>query len=100
MTDTAVLTWVTENDEPWTLYRAHLDLDHRPHDDPAVLEARDRMLASAVVRSVLDRAAERPGHPLKRHNDAGHPLYTVSTLAGLDLDRSVPAAARSLVPCL
>ena len=93
MTDAADVTWVFGNEEPWTRYRALLDLEHRAPDDVGVVEARTRMLASAEVRVLLDRAAAWPGYPLKRHNDAAHPLYSISTLADFGLDRDIPSVA-------
>lgn len=93
MADTAALSWVVEDEEPWTRYRALLDLEHRPPHDPTVVESYERMRRSAEVRGVLDRAAEWPGYPLKRHNDAAHPLYAVSTLADFGLHRDIPSVA-------
>jgi len=51
------------------------------------------MAAAEPVQALIDRAAEWPGHPLKRHNDAAHPLYALSTLADFGLRRDDPRIA-------
>ena len=80
-----VLRWLLEADEPWTRYRALLDLAGRPADDPAVRSARADMLAHPQVRGLVAQASSWPGPALKRHNDAGHPLYALGTLADFGL---------------
>ena len=81
------------SDEPWTRYRTLLDLEARPPDDPEVAAARAQMLAAEPVRALVERAGEWPGHPLRRHNDAAHPLYALSTLADFGLTRTDPGMA-------
>ncbi len=51
------------------------------------------MVAAEPVRALADRAATWPGHPLRRHNDAAHPLYAISTLADFGLTREDPGIA-------
>jgi len=51
------------------------------------------MVAAEPVRALIERAGEWPGHPLKRHNDAAHPLYALSTLADFGLTRDDPGVA-------
>ena len=72
--------WLLES-EPWTRYRTLLDLLDRPKDDPAVLAARKDMLAHPQVKALVAGTSARTQLPVKRHNDAGHPLYQLSTLA-------------------
>ncbi|MDY7041499.1 MAG: hypothetical protein SVX38_11605 [Chloroflexota bacterium] len=79
MNDT--VQWLLESDEPWTRYRTLVDLLDRPEDDPDVQAARAGMLAHPQVQEMIAEAANWPGYPLKRHNDAKHPLYKFSTLA-------------------
>ncbi len=81
------LEWLLTSDEPWTRHRALLDLEGRTRDDPEVLAARRAMLEHALVRRLLETALEWPGYALKRHNDAAHPLYAITTLADFGLDR-------------
>ena len=83
----AQLEWVLACDEPWTRYRALLDLVGRAPDDAEVVSTRDEMLEHPAILGLIARSAEWPGYPLKRHNDAAHPLYAISTLADFGLRR-------------
>ena len=80
MTDD-LIQWLLQSDEPWTRYRALADLLDRPEDDPEVQAARAEMLAHPQVQELVAEAAAWPGYPIKRHNDARHPIYKWSTLA-------------------
>ena len=51
------------------------------------------MVAAEPVRRLVVRAGEWPGPPLRRHNDASHPLSALSTLADFGLTREDPGAA-------
>lgn len=82
--------WVLDSDEPWARYRALIDLCMADHDDVAVVAARDAMVQHPAVHGLLDRANEWPGYPLKRHNDAAHPLYAIATLADFGLHHADP----------
>ena len=79
MTETS--QWLLESNEPWTRYRALVDLLDRAEDDPEVEAARAEMLAHPQVQGLITEAAAWPGYALKRHNDAKHPIYKFSTLA-------------------
>lgn len=76
-----VVNWLLESDEPWTRYRTLVDLLGRSPDDPAVQAARAEMLAHPRVQGLVAGVTAWPGYALKRHNDAGHPIYKLSTLA-------------------
>jgi hypothetical protein len=80
-----VVEWLLDSDEPWTRYRVLVDLLDRPEDDDEVQAARAEMTAHPLVCGLIERAATWPGYSLKRHNDAGHPIYAASTLADLGL---------------
>ena len=88
MTDT--IDWLLASDEPWTRYRTLVDLLDRPADDAEVQAARQEMLAHPQVKGLIEKAADWPGFPLKRHNDAKHPLYALSTLADFGLRADDP----------
>jgi hypothetical protein len=92
MTDT--ITWLLASDEPWTRYRTLVDLLGRPEDDVEVQTARRQMLAHPQVKGLIDKAATWPGFALKRHNDAKHPIYALSTLADFGLRASDPGMPR------
>ena len=74
--------WLLNSAEPWTRYRALIDLYHLPGDSPEVVEARADMIRHPQVRALMTKAASWPcDQPLKRHNDAKHPMYALTTLA-------------------
>ncbi len=81
MFSSSVLPWLLESSEPWTRYRAWRDLLGRPESDADVQSARAEMLAHPQVRSLMTRATNWGSVPLKRHNDAAHSLYALTTLA-------------------
>jgi hypothetical protein len=77
----ATVKWLLESGEPWTRYRTLLDLLGCSEKNPAVQEARARMLAHPKVIALIEATAAWGERSLKRHNDASHPLYALSTLA-------------------
>jgi hypothetical protein len=80
-----MIQWLLESGEPWTRYRALVDLLDRPQDDPEVRSARAAMVAHPQVRELIDDLQEWPGPPLKRHNDAKHPFNKLPVLADFGL---------------
>lgn len=81
----AVIEWLLESDEPWTRYRTWIDLLNYPESDPRVLEARSEMLADPRVNQLAADLSVWGDRPLKRHNDASHPIYKLSTLTDFGL---------------
>lgn len=73
----AITQWFIDSDEPWTRYRAYVDLLRLPVDDPDVAQAREEMLAHPQVQELLATAGSWPGYALKRHNDARHPMFSL-----------------------
>jgi len=96
----AVIDWLLTSGEPWTCYRALVDLLDRPESDAEVLAARDAMLTHPQVQALIATGAW-PGPALRRHNDAGHPLYALATLADFGLkaddDRRLDAALDAIL---
>ena len=86
----AVVSWLLACDEPWTAYRARIDLMDRPSDEPAVLEARASLVTDPRIRELISHARTWGGKPLKRHNDASHPFTTLGVLADFGLTRADP----------
>jgi hypothetical protein len=80
-----LIEWLLSSPEPWTRYRARLDLLGLPESDPAVQADRAEMLAHPQVQALLAEAATWGEQPFKRHNDAGYPIYKLSTLADFGL---------------
>jgi hypothetical protein len=89
------IQWLLESDEPWTRYRTLIDLLDRPEDDPDVQAARAEMVAHPQVQALVAEAATWPGYPLKRHNDASHPIYKFSTLADFGVRADDPCSVTS-----
>jgi hypothetical protein len=73
--------WLLQSDEPWTRYRTLVDLLGGVEDDEGVQTARAQMVAHPQVQNLIGQARTWPGPALKRHNDASHPLFALSTLA-------------------
>lgn len=82
-----VVPWLLEG-EPWSAYRARVDLLHQPEDAPEVIAARQALLAHPQVQGLLAELATWPGPPLKRHNDASHLLHKLVFVADLGLRAS------------
>jgi hypothetical protein len=90
------IEWLRSSDEPWTRYRTLVDLLDRPESDPDVQLARGEMLAHPQIQTLITTTAAWPGYALKRHNDAKHPLYALSTLADFGLRADDPCMAEGL----
>ncbi len=86
--ESSTLDWLLNSDEPWTRYRTLVDIVHQPEDDPDVSQAHQDMLRHPKIKELTSYANQRLELPIKRHNDASHPIYSVSTLAdfGLQID--------------
>lgn len=80
-----LVPWLLESDEPWTRYRALLDLLGLPMDHPLVQTARCEMLAHPMVQRLIAEVVGWPSRAIKRHNDASHPIHKLSTLADFGL---------------
>ena len=90
-TDTT--SWLLECDETWTRYRTLVDLLDHGEDTAEVVAAREAMLAHPQVQTLIAEAGDWPGYALKRHNDAQHPIYKLSTLADFGVRATDPGVA-------
>lgn len=90
------LAWLLDSQEPWTRYRTLTDLVDRKPEASEVKTARAQMLSHPMVQDLLVDAASWGERPFKRHNDAGYPIYRLSTLA----DFGVQANDRKHLPQL
>jgi len=79
------LDWILSSDEPWARFLAYRDIAGVAVSDPAVANAKREMLQHPLLQQLVARAREWPGYALKRHNDAAHPLYAITTLADFGL---------------
>jgi len=84
------IPWLLEAGEPWVRYRTLLDLLDRSEDDSEVEAARRDMVEHPKVRELIAEAVTWPGYPLKRHNDAQHPLHKLALLADFGLRAGDP----------
>jgi hypothetical protein len=82
--------WLLESPEPWMRYRTLADLLDRPEPDPEMVAARREMVTHPQVQALIAAAATWGERALKRHNDASHPLYALSTLADFGLRADDP----------
>ncbi len=92
--------WLLDSQEPWTRYRTLADLLGRPEDDVEVSAARAALLAQGQVQGLIAQAATWPGRPILRHNDAGHSIYALSTLADFGLTAADPGLERAAAAVL
>ena len=88
MTD--VIRWLLESDESWTRFLTLRDLLDQPESSAEVATVRQEMIHHPQVSGLIVKAAEWGLHPIKRHNDAGHSLYAMSTLADFGLRADDP----------
>jgi hypothetical protein len=88
--------WLLEAGEPWTRYRTLVDLLDRSEQDSEVVDARSEMVEHPMVQAMISDAGTWPGYPLKRHNDANHPLYKFSTLADFGIRMDDPGMRAGL----
>ncbi len=79
------IPWLLASDEPWTRYGTLRELLGRDPRDSEIQAARDDMLSHPRVADLMHQAATWGDRPLKRHNDASHPIYALSTLADFGL---------------
>ena len=87
------LDWLLSSNEPWTRYRTLLDLCDLPEQDKEVQGARQALLEHPLVTSLMEESRKFLTTPIKRHNDASHPLYKLSTLAEFGIKASDPGMA-------
>ena len=92
----AVIRWLLDSAEPWTRYGTLRDLLGRAEDDAEVMAARAELLAHPQVQGLIAQAATWPGRAIGRHNDAGHPIYALSTLADFGLAATDPGLDRAV----
>ena len=84
------IVYLLDSNEPWTRYCTLVDILDFPEGDPEVESARQEMMAHPQIQELIGKAGTWPGYPLKRHNDARHPLYAISTLADFGLQADDP----------
>lgn len=76
-----VLDWLLTSEEPWTRYNTRLYLLAQDDNAREVLQDRTEMLSHTHVKDLISQTNNWPGYPLKRHNDAKHPIQALTVLA-------------------
>lgn len=92
MNDSTV-QWLLDADEPWTRYRMLIDLLDCSEEEPEVQAARAALVADPQVCALIADLQVWPGPPLKRHNDAKHPVNRLPVLADFGLCVDDPGVA-------
>ncbi len=92
----SVISWLLSEGAPWVRYRTLVDLLDRSQDDPEVIATRQAMLEHPAVQALIAEAATWPGYPLKRHNDAKHPLHKLAVLADFGLRAEDPGMDKAI----
>jgi hypothetical protein len=82
------IDWLTMSDEPWTKYRALIDLQSRPPQEDDVRAVHRQMLEHPAVQALITGGEDWENYPIKRHNDAGMPVYKFCTLAEFGVQAS------------
>ena len=88
------ISWLLSRPEPWVRYRTRIDLLNIPKNDPQVIADRAALISHPAVKNLIARASEWPNYPLKRHNDANHPLHTLGVLADFGLTLEDPGISQ------
>jgi hypothetical protein len=88
-----LIQWLLDSPEPWTRYRTQVDLLDQPEESPAVQAKRAQMITHPQVLALIAESITWGENPFKRHNDAGYPIYKLSTLADFGLRSSDPGMA-------
>jgi len=82
-----IISYLLNSDEPWTRYRTQLDLLDMGEGSPEVRKDRDEMLDHPNIKDLICKAKSWPGYALKRHNDAKHPLHSLTVLADFGINK-------------
>jgi len=85
-----LIQWLIDFPEPWTHYRVLVDLLERSPSEPEVAAVRGAMVQHPLVQGLVADAGTWEERPLKRHNDASHPIYALSTLADFGINTDDP----------
>jgi hypothetical protein len=77
-----------------------VDLLGKPESDAEVQVERAAVLAHPQVQALISEASAWGDRPIKRHNDASHPIYKLSTLADFGLHADDPGMAKVIARVL
>ncbi|MBI5651368.1 MAG: hypothetical protein HZC40_13145 [Chloroflexi bacterium] len=86
---TALTDWLLEG-PAWVQYRARVDLLMQKENHPAVITARQAMLADPQIRAVIQSVGAWERAVINSHKSAGHALHQLAFLADLGLRADDP----------
>lgn len=86
---TAPLDWLLEG-ESWIEYRTRLDLMGQSEKDHRVIAARNSMLESVQIKSLLAELSAWPGMVISSHKSAGQPFHKLTFISDLGLKAHDP----------
>ncbi len=86
----STLNWLLASDEPWTRFRTRVDLLGEDPSSASAQQDYKAMIAHPQIKGLIKLAAAWPGPPLKRHNDASHPIHALTTLADFGIGPGAP----------
>ncbi|MCK5669833.1 hypothetical protein KAI10_00480, partial [Candidatus Bathyarchaeota archaeon] len=74
------LPYLDSSEEPWVRYNLKLLKGEDGSKEFTELSADPR------IQSLIDECIQWPDPPIKRHNDAKHPIHKIEMLADMGLD--------------
>lgn len=87
MLDADLVAWLLQG-EPWVKYNTLTELLGKEGSEAQA--AKEAMMTHPLVKSLLHELRQWPSYPLKRHNDANHPLHKLAVLADFGLKAGDP----------
>jgi hypothetical protein len=85
--------------EPWVQYNTLKDLCGKKEDAPDVIKAKKALMIHPHIQQVITTVSDWPPYPLKRHNDANHPLHHLAVLAdfGVTIDDGMHSVCETIL---
>ncbi len=80
-----IISWLLDS-EAWIEYGTRLELMGQSEDDPQVRAARQQMVDSPSLKSIIDELKNWPGTVLSSHRSAKQPFHKISFIAELGFD--------------
>ncbi len=86
--------------EPWVAYRTRLDLLGESETEPSAMTAREAMLDSSDLKSVLNELIAWPGTVISSHKSAGQLFHKLTFIADLGFKATDPGMERIIARIL
>jgi hypothetical protein len=84
-----LIGWLLSSD-PWTAFRARVDLLGEPADSELVIKDRQKMLEHPLVTSLIMELQGWPGRVLNSHKSAGQHYHKLAFLAEIGITKDDP----------